>query len=346
MPFIELHRHERGVSLDSHQQVVEIVGDTPGEGADGLQLLGLQELGFESFAAGDVDDDAANSGDPAFLQDGYGMDEDGEFFSILPYGQVFGDGPRLSQHNAGHGFDGPPPVAWGNEIRRRQALLHLLLRETEQFQAEAVGIGDAAEAVGLKDDLGEKLRQIPELLFAFLQRLFRPPAIGDVACDVEDVRNAAEVDDGRRHQSVAQLSVLHAESGIEILHLAVLFQAFDQPLPVFRVGPDVQFQGGSTEDLFFPVAGDPQESLVDRYVHSVFETVDIDGIGTGIEGLAESFFALGERGLGPFVFRLQPLEFGDPPLQGGDLISGRRTLCPLIFHELTLGFSDTRRSRK
>jgi len=71
MPFIELHRHERGVSLDSHEQVVEIVGDASREGADRLQLLGLQELGFQSFAAGDVDDDAADSGDSALLEDGH-----------------------------------------------------------------------------------------------------------------------------------------------------------------------------------------------------------------------------------------------------------------------------------
>jgi len=274
------------------------------------------------------------------------MNQHGELFPVLPYGQVFGDFSRSSLHDAGDGFDRFHPIADGNETRRRQALLQLFLRVTEKVETEAVRVGHTTLLVRFVDALGKQFRQIPKLPFAVPQSIFRSPAFGDVASDIQNVRDAIQIDDGGGHQPVSQFSVLHAESGIEILHLAVFFQPRDQSPAVFSVGPYVQFQGGSTEDLLFLVAGDPQKSLVDRYVHSVFEAVDIDGIGAGVKGLAESFFALGERGRGPLVFRLQPLEFGDPSLQEGGLVSGRRTLCPLIFHGLTLGFSDTRRSRK
>jgi hypothetical protein len=41
-----LVEHDQGdVSLNAHQQVVEIMGDAPGQGADGLHLLGLPGLG-------------------------------------------------------------------------------------------------------------------------------------------------------------------------------------------------------------------------------------------------------------------------------------------------------------
>src|SRR5215212_554116 len=41
-------------SYDGRQDVVEIVGDTAGQRADRLQLLGLAELGFQRALAGDV----------------------------------------------------------------------------------------------------------------------------------------------------------------------------------------------------------------------------------------------------------------------------------------------------
>jgi len=45
----EIEEHQRGVSLDGHEQVVEVVGDPAGQGADGLHLLGLAQLGLEEF---------------------------------------------------------------------------------------------------------------------------------------------------------------------------------------------------------------------------------------------------------------------------------------------------------
>ena len=54
-----------GVADDGRQDVVEVVGHAAGQGAEGLHLLGLQQLPFELLAAlfglgalGDVDHDA------------------------------------------------------------------------------------------------------------------------------------------------------------------------------------------------------------------------------------------------------------------------------------------------
>ncbi len=44
---VETEEHEGGVSLDAHEQVIEIVGDTAGESPDGFKLLGPQKLLLE-----------------------------------------------------------------------------------------------------------------------------------------------------------------------------------------------------------------------------------------------------------------------------------------------------------
>jgi hypothetical protein len=56
------------VALDAHEQVVEVVGDAAGVGADRLHSLGVAQLGLEAGplavgggALGDVADDAAEA---------------------------------------------------------------------------------------------------------------------------------------------------------------------------------------------------------------------------------------------------------------------------------------------
>ncbi len=47
MLLIDLQQHQRGVALNSHQQVIEIMGDSSRQGADCLHLLGFPELDFQ-----------------------------------------------------------------------------------------------------------------------------------------------------------------------------------------------------------------------------------------------------------------------------------------------------------
>src|ERR1700691_2554787 len=49
--FLEQHF---GISVDHHQEVVEVVGDATGEAADGIHFLCLAKLLFELTAVGDV----------------------------------------------------------------------------------------------------------------------------------------------------------------------------------------------------------------------------------------------------------------------------------------------------
>ena len=50
----QLLQQDLGVSVDDHQQVVEVVGDAAGQAADGIHFLRLAKLLFELTAVGDV----------------------------------------------------------------------------------------------------------------------------------------------------------------------------------------------------------------------------------------------------------------------------------------------------
>ncbi len=62
---VEAVEHQRGVSPDSHQQVIEVVGEPSGEGPDRLHLLRLQQLPLEPPLLRDVSDKLDNPGDLA-----------------------------------------------------------------------------------------------------------------------------------------------------------------------------------------------------------------------------------------------------------------------------------------
>ena len=49
-----LHLQQAGIAHEGHEDVVEVVGDPPCEGTDGLHLLGLAELGLKALTFGDV----------------------------------------------------------------------------------------------------------------------------------------------------------------------------------------------------------------------------------------------------------------------------------------------------
>src|SRR5690606_8485537 len=85
----------------------------------------------------------------------------------------------------------------------------------------------------------------------------------------------------------------------------------DHALALFRVGPDVQFEGVATYDFFRAVAGEPAEALVDLDVAAAVQLADGDGVRAGVERLGELLLAGLER-------RLGGLALGDVAEGGGD----------------------------
>ena len=64
MGVIKLKEHEGRISLDIHQKVVKVMGDSAGQGAQGFKALRLLELDFQftafffsRFAVGNIDDE-------------------------------------------------------------------------------------------------------------------------------------------------------------------------------------------------------------------------------------------------------------------------------------------------
>src|SRR4051794_18957143 len=54
----ELCKRKLAVSVDGREQIVEIMGYASGKAPDGLHLLGLPELFFQSFEIGDIASDS------------------------------------------------------------------------------------------------------------------------------------------------------------------------------------------------------------------------------------------------------------------------------------------------
>ena len=55
--WFEVEHHQRNISLDPHEQVVEIMGNPAGEGPYGLHFFGLLEFFFQPLLFGDVGQD-------------------------------------------------------------------------------------------------------------------------------------------------------------------------------------------------------------------------------------------------------------------------------------------------
>jgi len=59
---VEIHERQRDVALDGHEYVVELMGNTPGQGADSRHLLCLLQVSFKLFAMGDVKEHGQDDG--------------------------------------------------------------------------------------------------------------------------------------------------------------------------------------------------------------------------------------------------------------------------------------------
>ena len=81
---MEIQQHKGGMSLDTHEQIVEVVGDTPGQRTDGFHLLGLKKLRFQSLLVGNIHHDALIMMNVIFLiLYSIGIDQDPDHATIL-----------------------------------------------------------------------------------------------------------------------------------------------------------------------------------------------------------------------------------------------------------------------
>ena len=74
MQGIDIHQHEGGSPLDAHEEIVEVMRDTAGQGSNGLQLVRLSQVGLETFSGADVADD--DNGFILFIADRCDLDGD------------------------------------------------------------------------------------------------------------------------------------------------------------------------------------------------------------------------------------------------------------------------------
>ena len=99
----ELVLEKRGIAVDDHQQVVEVVRDAAGERAQGLHLMRLADALFELLFRGPVLHDDHHTGSPALIvvqqRDAVAEPDRGAILvRIVPLGDVAGD---LSGDQAG-----------------------------------------------------------------------------------------------------------------------------------------------------------------------------------------------------------------------------------------------------
>jgi hypothetical protein len=68
MVAVSTQRYQRRVPLDSHEDVIEVMGNPAGQRADGFHLLGLLELGFKALRLGNVTDNRDHPNDFPFFK--------------------------------------------------------------------------------------------------------------------------------------------------------------------------------------------------------------------------------------------------------------------------------------
>ena len=61
MVFIGFHKHERCVAENAQQQIIEVMGDSSGKCADGLHLLGMEQLFLQLFLNGYIPEKSQGS---------------------------------------------------------------------------------------------------------------------------------------------------------------------------------------------------------------------------------------------------------------------------------------------
>ncbi len=144
------HEEQVAVAVDRGQEVVEVVGDAAGELADGLHLLGLDELGFQGLELGRVGEDGEDRG--RAVEDGAGEGDLQE--DLLPVDGGPGDlgaaeGAALAGVGDALGDRAAEALDQGGELDAGAGA------GAEQGAGGAVGVGEAALGGEAGDGDGE-----------------------------------------------------------------------------------------------------------------------------------------------------------------------------------------------
>ena len=147
---VQVEEHERDVPLDDHEEVVEVMGDAAGQGAHGLHLLGVVELGLDLLALAHVVEHH-DEGPLHVVADRQELDH--ELPVVELHGTVGCHDTRLGRHAVDH-LPHQVLVPAGEEAEHARGQKPLLGNAGEG-DGRGVGKDDAAPRSDLQDALGE-----------------------------------------------------------------------------------------------------------------------------------------------------------------------------------------------
>ncbi len=214
--WIELVEHQRDVSLDDHEEVIEVVRDAAGQRPHGLHPLGVVELGLDTAVLADILEHH-DEGPLHVVADRQQLDH--ELAVVELHRAVRRRHIRLGRHTVDHlpHEELVFRVEQGEHARGQQALL----RDAGERDGRGVGIDDAAPRGNLEDSLGEAAQDDLEVLpdgEQLLRDLARVEVLG--------------AQDPLRHVLRAPVLGVVQRSGHVLAHLV------QRPLGDAGVGPD------------------------------------------------------------------------------------------------------------
>ena len=217
------------VAGDGGEEVVEVVGNTAGESADGFHFRGVAELGLEEFLLGDVADDVDDVFHlPHFPAHGIGVNVE---IPAVRVGFVHFDVGWFALCEGGGGG----AVDEGGEGGFRDVVIGAAdnFPTARCFAKGAVGVDDSVVAVEDDNHVGDRVKGCPPTLDAVFELCGEVAAAGDVfclgddegvVCVGDDVQSCEEGDDFSGFGLAVEYGAADRISGLETgFELCVFF---------------------------------------------------------------------------------------------------------------------------
>ena len=291
---------ELGVAKDDAEDVVDIVGDAAGEGADGFELLSLAELALEFEALlllVDVVGDVACVDDAAVRALGRAEVAVGALEEAPLVGGV-------DDADAHRGFAGLALVEHeGGAILGVDHVDHGLADEVVWGEAQEqfmVGAGVAADAMGidLEDEVVEVFEEEAVALFAGAQGDLGAFAFGDIGEDRDEVTGAVPCHVAGGDLDCEALAVAVAELLLAAADFAVDGDLVEEACAAGEVGPEADFGDEAAEGFLTAQAEEAFAAVVELDDALLVVGDDDDGVGAELENALEACLAGVEGALG------------------------------------------------
>ena len=152
------------VADDDAQDVVEVVGNAPGHGAEGVEFLGVQELQSQALAGGNVLDAALEQGFPALGARKPGVDGHPDVGTVQTseLGLKTADVASLFQKNANECFAMPGIRVELRHAQRRFAQQRFGVRSSENPGQRGIDANETPVEPGLDDAFDGIFEDAPE----------------------------------------------------------------------------------------------------------------------------------------------------------------------------------------